>query len=200
MSRREHLYRHYLERVQGQTSLPKSLAATPSNSLFKEVKASFLFADPAVYSSEYSRDSLYTASPYFKFVLLSNLVSTASSTLESLPLNTSLFTKYLLFYFFGAEDNTMGRSTELVKSQFRPLKKGISSMLRLHATGAVAMPIEIRLQVLASSRDVIHSWAIPSASIKIDCVPGYTSHRMMKFLLTGVYWGQCQEICGRYHH
>ena len=73
-------------------------------------------------------------------------------------------------------------------------------MLRLHATGAVAMPIEIRLQVLASSRDVIHSWAIPSASIKIDCVPGYTSHRIMKFLLTGVYWGQCQEICGRYHH
>jgi hypothetical protein len=44
-----------------------------------------------------------------------------------------------------------------MKSQFRPLKKGISNMLRLHATGAVAMPIEIRLQVLASSRDVIHS-------------------------------------------
>ena len=73
-------------------------------------------------------------------------------------------------------------------------------MLRFHATGAIAMPIEIRLQILASSRDVIHSWAVPSALVKIDCVPGYTSHRMMKFLLTGVYWGQCQEICGRYHH
>jgi heme/copper-type cytochrome/quinol oxidase subunit 2 len=62
------------------------------------------------------------------------------------------------------------------------------------------MPIEIRLQVLASSRDVIHSWAIPSAGIKIDCIPGYTSHRIMIFLISGIYWGQCMEICGRYHH
>ena len=73
-------------------------------------------------------------------------------------------------------------------------------MLRLHATGAVALPIEVRLQILASSRDVIHSSAIPSAGIKIDCIPGYTSHRIMVFLLEGIYWGQCMEICGRYHH
>ena len=88
----------------------------------------------------------------------------------------------------------------LYKNQHRPLRKGINSMLRLHATGAVAMPIEVRLQILASSKDVIHSWSIPSAGIKIDCIPGYTSHRIMKFMLTGIYWGQCQEICGRYHH
>jgi hypothetical protein len=30
-------------------------------------------------------------------------------------------------------------------------------MLRLHATGAIGMPIEVRLQILASSKDVIHS-------------------------------------------
>ena len=62
------------------------------------------------------------------------------------------------------------------------------------------MPIEIRLQILASSKDVIHSWAIPSAGIKIDCVPGYSSHRVMIFLVSGIFWGQCMEICGRYHH
>ena len=73
-------------------------------------------------------------------------------------------------------------------------------MLRLHATGAIALPVEIRLQILASSRDVIHSWSVPSAGVKIDCIPGYTSHKIMVFLLTGIYWGQCQEICGRYHH
>ena len=50
------------------------------------------------------------------------------------------------FYFF-----------ELYKNQFRPLKKGVSNMLRLHATGAIALPIEIRLHILASSRDVSHS-------------------------------------------
>jgi heme/copper-type cytochrome/quinol oxidase subunit 2 len=62
------------------------------------------------------------------------------------------------------------------------------------------MPIEMRLRILASSRDIIHSWSVPSAGIKIDCIPGYTSHRIMTFLTPGIYWGQCQEICGRYHH
>lgn len=73
-------------------------------------------------------------------------------------------------------------------------------MIRLHATGAIAMPIEIRLHILASSKDVIHSWAIPSAGIKIDCVPGYSSHRVAIFLVSGIFWGQCMEICGRFHH
>ena len=60
--------------------------------------------------------------------------------------------------------------------------------------------IEIRLHILASSKDVIHSWSIPSAGIKIDCVPGYSSHRVAIFLVSGTYWGQCMEICGRFHH
>jgi heme/copper-type cytochrome/quinol oxidase subunit 2 len=64
----------------------------------------------------------------------------------------------------------------------------------------VAMPTEIRLHILASSKDVIHSWAIPSAGIKIDCVPGYSSHRIAIFLISGIFWGQCMEICGRFHH
>ena len=46
---------------------------------------------------------------------------------------------------------------ELYKNQFRPMKKGVTNMIRLHATGAIAMPIEIRLHILASSKDVIHS-------------------------------------------
>lgn len=200
LSKREVLYRQFLGNRHAVVSLPKTLSATPNNPLLLELKSSFLFSDPATYSSEYSRDLLYTSPSYFKFVLLRELAQSASNAATALPLNPALLTDYVFFYFFGTNTNQLGQNAELYKSQFRPLKKGISNMLRLHATGAVAMPIEIRLQILASSRDVIHSWAVPSASIKIDCVPGYTSHRMMKFLLTGVYWGQCQEICGRYHH
>lgn len=87
-----------------------------------------------------------------------------------------------------------------MKNQYKPLRKGINNLLRLHATNAIALPCEIRLQILASSKDVIHSWAVPSAGIKIDCVPGYSSHKIMVFLLSGIFWGQCMEVCGRYHH
>ena len=200
LSRREHLYRQYLENSRSVVHIPRSFCATPNNPLLIELKSSFLFTDPANYSSEFSRDLFYTSSPYFKFMYLKHVTQSINDSVSSLPINPNLLTNYVFFYFFGSDSHDLGRNAELYKSQYRPLKKGISSMLRLHATGAVAMPIEIRLQVLASSRDVIHSWSIPSACVKIDCVPGYTSHRMMKFLLTGVYWGQCQEICGRYHH
>lgn len=200
LSRREQLYRAYLEDSRGVVHIPQSFCATPNNPLLKELKASFLFVDPANYSSEHSRDLFYSLNTYFKFMYLQTFVQTLSDSTSLLPINTKFFTNYIFFYFFDANKQEVGSTAELYKNQFRPLKKGISSMLRLHATGAVAMPIEIRLQILASSRDVIHSWAVPSALVKIDCVPGYTSHRMMKFLLTGVYWGQCQEICGRYHH
>ena len=122
-------------------------------------------------------------------------------SLLQLPLNMTGFYEILNFYGLGTmETRRNSGAWELAKNTHRPLRKGISSMLRLHATGAIAMPIEVRLQILASSRDVIHSWAIPSAGIKIDCVPGYTSHRIMIFLMEGIYWGQCMEICGRYHH
>ena len=49
--------------------------------------------------------------------------------------------------------------------------KGITNMVRLYATEAASVPTEIRIRMLASSKDVIHSWAIPSAGIKIDYTP-----------------------------
>lgn len=88
----------------------------------------------------------------------------------------------------------------ILNNPYQSLKKGITNMIRIHADKAVAMPIDTRLQLLAVSKDIIHSWAIPSAGIKIDCIPGYSSHRIAIFLLSGIYWGQCMEICGRFHH
>ena len=85
-------------------------------------------------------------------------------------------------------------------SQYEPFRKGVSNMIRIQADKAVAMPVDVRLQILATSRDIIHSWSIPSAGVKIDCIPGYSSHRVVFFTLTGIYWGQCMEICGRFHH
>ena len=85
-------------------------------------------------------------------------------------------------------------------SQYEPFRKGVSNMIRIQADKAVAMPVDTRLQILATSKDIIHSWSIPSAGVKIDCIPGYSSHRIVFFSLTGIYWGQCMEICGRFHH
>jgi heme/copper-type cytochrome/quinol oxidase subunit 2 len=201
LTHREYLYRQYLEKNNKIFNLPKLLTVTPYNPLITELKSSFLLNDPITYSSEYSRDFFCQSLSFFKFLIFKELARSISYEVNRLPINANLVNDYLFFYFLGTEDGIkVGNNNELFKNQFRPLKKGISNMMRLQGTGAVAMPIEIRLQILASSRDVIHSWAIPSAGIKIDCIPGYTSHRIMIFLTPGIYWGQCMEICGRYHH
>ena len=200
LSRRELLYRQYFESKNAVIRLPSELTANPFNPLINDLKSYFLFVDPTSYVGEDSRSTIYPSLSYFKLLYIKELPSYFTSLLHKLPVNTGVIDKYLLFYFGGSNLNTIGRNEELYRNPYRPLRKGVSSMLRLHATGAIAMPIEMRLQVLASSRDVIHSWSIPSAGVKIDCVPGYTSHKIMVFLLTGIYWGQCQEICGRYHH
>lgn len=201
LTKREFLYRQYLESNNKLINLPNILSSTPNHPLMQELKASFLLVDPITYNTQYSRELYYNSLTFFKFLLFKNWITSLTNTIEQLPLNLNLINEYLFFYFLNTNgNNKLGTNSDLYKSQYRPLKKGLTNMIRLHSTGAVAMPIEIRLQILASSRDVIHSWAIPSAGIKIDCIPGYTSHRIMIFFNSGIYWGQCQEICGRYHH
>jgi heme/copper-type cytochrome/quinol oxidase subunit 2 len=176
-----------LERRNKIVELPTNLRATPKNPLIAELKSSFLLLDPITYNAEYSRELYYSSLSYFKFLLFKDWVKYLNST-NSLPINLSLLNNYLFFYFLDTNgSNELGNRSLLQKNQFKPLKKGISSMMRLQGSGAVAMPIEIRLQILASSKDVIHSWAIPSAGIKIDCIPGYTSHRIMIFFSPGIY-------------
>lgn len=196
LTKREYLYRELLSSNNKLINLPFYLTNNPQNPLILEIKSSFLFADPAIINNEYSREIHYNSLKFFNYMILKNFLNNANSVI-----NFSFLTNYLFFYFFNdSTSNVINNSNELYKSQYRPLRKGITNMIRLHATGAIAMPIEIRLQVLASSKDVIHSWAIPSAGIKIDCVPGYSSHKVMIFLVSGIFWGQCMEICGRYHH
>lgn len=202
LTRREFLCRKLIQGNKKKLllNLPTFLTASPKNLLIDEIKSSFLLIDPISYSSEVTRDFFYTSLPFFQFLVFKNIIADLNTKTPYLPINTKLVNEYLFFYALNTQSNKIGLNDILYKDQHRPMKKGITSMLRLHGTGAVAMPTEVRLQILASSRDVIHSWSIPSAGIKIDCVPGYTSHRIMTFNLTGIYWGQCMEICGRYHH
>jgi len=138
--------------------------------------------------SEVSRDYFYENTNLFRFQTLSNLLRKVDKLGFQDTLNLSKLYNYTFFYFANTNNtDNLGSNTELYKNQFRPLRKGVSNMIRLHATGAIAMPIEIRLHILASSRDIIHSWSIPSAGIKIDCVPGYSSHRVAIFLVSGIF-------------
>jgi len=63
----------------------------------------------------------------------------------------------------------------------------------------IVIPVTIEIRTLVTSADVIHSWAIPSLGIKIDAIPGRLNQLGYTVARTGVFYGQCSEICGANH-
>nr|UAA82129.1 cytochrome c oxidase subunit II [Odontofroggatia galili] len=75
----------------------------------------------------------------------------------------------------------------------------ISMFRLLDVDNRMVVPSDMNLKFLVTSMDVIHSFTIPSAGMKIDAVPGRMNQILMKFDLLGIYFGQCSEICGINH-
>jgi cytochrome c oxidase subunit 2 len=61
------------------------------------------------------------------------------------------------------------------------------------------LPRGERVQLWLSSRDVIHSFWIPSLAGKMDMVPGRGTHLALQATETGVFRGVCAEYCGASH-
>lgn len=63
----------------------------------------------------------------------------------------------------------------------------------------VVVPIGEKVRLLITSGDVIHSWWVPELAGKKDAIPGYINDIWFKAEKTGIYRGQCAELCGRGH-
>lgn len=70
----------------------------------------------------------------------------------------------------------------------------------LRTKRTLVLPAHINITLITSSYDVVHSWFVPGLGLKIDCVPGRSTHHTLYIDNIGFYYGQCAEICGRYHH
>jgi cytochrome c oxidase subunit 2 len=63
----------------------------------------------------------------------------------------------------------------------------------------VVLPAEVDVRVLVTSADVIHSWAVPSLGVKADAIPGRLNQLSFFIKDSGIFYGQCSEICGANH-
>jgi cytochrome c oxidase subunit 2 len=61
----------------------------------------------------------------------------------------------------------------------------------------MVVPVDTTVVLDITADDVAHSWWIPALGGKADAIPGYTNHYWFKAAKTGVYHGQCAELCGR---
>jgi len=71
-------------------------------------------------------------------------------------------------------------------------------MLRTKRT--LVLPAHVGITAITNSYDVVHSWFIPGLGLKMDCIPGRSTHHTFFIENAGFYYGQCAEVCGRFHH
>jgi len=70
----------------------------------------------------------------------------------------------------------------------------------LRSRRVLVLPAHVNITVITNSFDLVHSWHIPGLGLKMDCLPGRATHHTLYIDNVGLYYGQCAEICGRYHH
>jgi len=152
------LYRQFFKEKAKSIALPSFLTVSPNNCLVNDVKSCYSFIDPATYGSEITRELLYDNNNFLHYSLIKDFIKLMNNKNINLPINFDLISNYFVYLVGKSNDSTsLGYNGDLYKSQYRPMKKGIVNMIRLQATSAIAMPTEIRLHILASSKDVIHS-------------------------------------------
>lgn len=69
----------------------------------------------------------------------------------------------------------------------------------LEVDNKLIVPMGGSLRILVTGADVLHSFAVPALSVKMDAVPGRLNQVFLMIKRPGVFYGQCSEICGANH-
>lgn len=112
---------------------------------------------------------------------------------KNLLINNSIFNDFLL------DNNVSYRLIKKNKKRNEMISTALAKRL-LRTKRTLVLPAHMNITVITNSFDIVHSWFIPGLGVKLDCVPGRSTHHTFYIDNVGFYFGQCAEICGRYHH
>ena len=77
------------------------------------------------------------------------------------------------------------------------LKDG--DLRNLEVDNRVVVPAGKNVRILTTSADVIHSFFIPSLGVQRYAIPGRTIETWVRVDKPGLYYGECNQICGTNH-
>jgi cytochrome c oxidase subunit 2 len=69
----------------------------------------------------------------------------------------------------------------------------------LEVDNQLVVPVGKNIRVLQTSTDVIHSWFIPALGVQRYAIPGRTIETWFRASQPGVFYGECNQICGTNH-
>jgi cytochrome c oxidase subunit II len=95
------------------------------------------------------------------------------------------------YWSYAYPDNGNFEFDSMLAEDKKPRMLGVDNEL--------VVPMNKVVRVEVTGADVIHSFGIPSFGIKIDAIPGRLNETWFKATKTGMFYGQCSELCGRDH-
>ncbi|MFM8516729.1 MAG: cytochrome c oxidase subunit II, partial [Nevskiaceae bacterium] len=108
-------------------------------------------------------------------------------------------------YEYIGEDVSFFSQLDRQSDEARQLKSGldprvVSDYLR-NVDNPMVVPEDTKIRMLLTGQDVIHAWWVPAFGMKKDAIPGTINELWFKVDAgkTGIYRGQCAELCGRDH-
>ena len=63
----------------------------------------------------------------------------------------------------------------------------------------LVVPVNKVVRVQVTGNDVIHDFALPAFGLKTDAMPGRVNETWFKADTPGIYYGQCDQLCGVNH-
>jgi cytochrome c oxidase subunit 2 len=69
----------------------------------------------------------------------------------------------------------------------------------LEVDAPLVLPTNVNSKLVITAKDVLHSFAIPALGIKMDAVPGRLNQVTVHIFKSGMFYGQCSELCGVNH-
>jgi cytochrome c oxidase subunit II len=63
----------------------------------------------------------------------------------------------------------------------------------------LVVPVDAKVRLLITGADVLHAWWVPELGVKKDAIPGFINETWFLATQTGVFRGQCAELCGMDH-
>jgi len=102
---------------------------------------------------------------------------------------------YWSYEYSDFEEGDIAFDSYMIKEE--ELKEGDLRLLEVDRK--VWLPTNTHIRVLITATDVLHCWAVPSAGVKLDAVPGRLNQTSMFLKREGLFYGQCSELCGVEH-
>jgi cytochrome c oxidase subunit 2 len=95
------------------------------------------------------------------------------------------------YWSYAYPDNGKFEFDSLLATDKQPRLLGVDNEM--------VVPVNKIVRIQTTGADVIHSFALPAFGIKIDSVPGRLNETWFKATKTGMFYGQCSELCGKDH-